>query len=85
MRQGGWVLLEQSHICLALKVAKMAKGEFPCTAIAETQQLIQNPSTEFREMKKRGVEFPWHKEVKAATERHPAMVYENHTAGFFPC
>jgi hypothetical protein len=33
----------------------------------------------------RGAEFPGHQMVKAAMERHPAMIYKNHTAGCLPC
>jgi len=35
-RQGGRVQLEQSDICLALNMAKMAKGWFSRAAIEET-------------------------------------------------
>jgi hypothetical protein len=83
-RQGGRVQLEQSNMRLALNMAKMAKGGFLRGAIEETQQLINNPRTEVREENKRGVEFPGHQKVKAAMERHPAMVYKNHTAGCPP-
>jgi len=84
-RQGGRVQLEQSDMCLALNMAKMAKGGFSRAAIEETQQLIKKPRAEVREEKKRGVEFPGHHKVKAAMERHPGMVYKNHTAGCLPC
>jgi hypothetical protein len=70
---------------LALNMAKMAKGGFSRAAVEETQQLIKKPRAEVREEKKRGVEFPGHKKVKATMERHPAMVYQNHTAGCLPC
>ena len=63
---------------LALNMAKMAKGGFSRAA-------IKKPRAEVREEKKRGVEFPGHQKVKAAMERHPAMVYKNHTAGCLPC
>jgi len=84
-RQGGWVQLEQSDMRLALNMAKMAKGGFSRAAIEETQQLIMKPCAEVREEKKRGVEFPGHRKVKAAIEKHPAMVYENQTDGCLPC
>jgi len=32
-----------------------------------------------------GVVFPGHKTVKAAIERHPAMVWEDHMDGCLPC
>jgi len=85
VRQGGRVQLEQSDMRLALNMAKMAKGGFSRAAIEETQQLIQKPRAEVREEKQRGVEFPGHQKVKAAMERHPAMVYKNHTADCLPC
>jgi len=84
-RQGGWVQLEQSDMRLALNMAKMAKEWFSCAAIEETQQVITKPRTEVWEEKKRGVVFPGHNKVKAAIERHPAMVYKHHTDGCLPC
>jgi len=84
-RQGGRVQLEQSDMRLALNMAKMAKGSFSRAAIEETQQLIKKPRAEVREEKKRGVEFPGHRKVTAAMERHPAMVSKNHKAGCLPC
>jgi len=78
-RQGGWVQLDQSDMGLALHMAKMAKGGFLRAAIEQTQFLLMKPSAEVREEKKRGVEFPGHKNVKAAMERHPAMLWENQT------
>jgi len=84
-RQGGRVQLEQSDMCLALNIAKMAKGGFSRAAIEETQQLIKIPRAEVREEEKLGVEFPGHQKVRAAMERLPAMVYKNHMAGCLPC
>jgi len=63
----------------------MGKGGFSCTAIEETQQLIKKARVEVREEKKRGVLFPWHNKVKAAIERHPAMVCENQMDSCLPC
>jgi hypothetical protein len=84
-RQGGRVQLEQSDMRLALNMPKMAKGGFSRAAIEETQQLIKKPRAEVREEKKQGVDFPGHNRVKAAIERHPAMVQENQTDGCLPC
>ena len=84
-RQGGRVQLEHSDMRIALNMAKMAKGGFSRTAVEETQQPIKNPHAEVREEKKQGVEFPRHNKVKAAIERHPAMVRENQTDGCLPC
>jgi len=84
-RQGDRVQLEQSHIPLTLSLAKIAKGEFSRAAIQETQQMIMKPRAKVREEKKRGAGFTVHKKVKAAMERHLAMVYRNHTAGCLPC
>ena len=58
-RQGGWVQLEQSNMCLALDIAK-SKGGFSCAAIEGIQYHINTPPTEVREEKKRGVEFDGH-------------------------
>ena len=84
-RQGGWVQLEQSDMCLVLNMAKVAKGGFSRSAVEETQFLIKEPRAEVCEEKKRGVEFPGHKHVKAAMERHPAILLENQTDGCVPC
>ena len=80
-RQGGRVQLEQSDMRLALNMAKMAKGGISRAAIEETQQLIKKPRAEVREEKKQGVEFPGHNKVKAAIQRHPAMLRQNQTSG----
>jgi len=84
-RQGGRVQLEQSDIRLALNLAKMAKGGFLRPAMEDTQHVIKIPRTDVREEMKRGVEFPGHRKVKDAIERHPAMVYENLTDGCLAC
>jgi len=84
-RQGGRVQLEQSDMRLALNMAKMAKEGFSQAAIDEMKYLNTKPRAEVREEKKRGVEFPGHKEVKAAIERHLAMLRHNQTPGCLPC
>jgi len=84
-RQGGRVQLEQSDMRLALNTAKMAKEGFLRAAIEETKYLIKKSRAEVREEKKRGVEFPGHKKVKAAIQRHPAMLRHNQTSGCLPC
>jgi len=84
-RQGGRVQLEQSDMRLALNMAKMAKEGFLRAAIEETKYLIEKPRAEVREEKKRGVEFPGHEKVKAAIQRHPAMLGQNQTSGCLPC
>jgi len=83
--KGVWVQLEQSDMRLALNMAKMAKGGFWRAAIEETLQLIKKPRAEVREEKKWGVEFHGNDKVKAAIERHLAMVRENQTDGCLPC
>jgi hypothetical protein len=70
---------------LALNAAKMAKEGISRAAIEETQFLIKKPRAEVQEEKKRDVEFPGHKKVKAAIGRHPDMLRRNHTAGCLPC
>jgi len=84
-RQGGWVQLEQSDMCLAINMAQMAKGRFSRTTIEEMQYLIKKPRATVREETKRGVEFPGHNKVMAAIGRHPAMVLENQMDGRLPC
>jgi len=84
-RQGGQVQLEQLDMRLALNMAKMAKGGFSRAATEEMQYLIKKSRAEVREERKRGVEFPGHKKVMAAMERHPAIIHQNHTDGCLPC
>jgi len=84
-RQGGRVQLEQSDMCLALNMAKMAKEGFLRAAIEEVKYLIKKPRAEVQEEKKRGVEFPGHTKVKAAIHRHPAMLRQNQKCGCLPC
>jgi len=84
-RQGGRVQLEQSDKRLELNMAKMAKEGFSRAAIEQTKYLSKKPCTEVREEKMRGVEFPQHKKVKAAIQRHPAMLCCNQTPGCLPC
>ena len=83
--QGGSVQLEQSDMCLALNMAKVAKRGFSCATMEEMQQQIKKPRAEVREENKRGVVFPRHNKVKAAIERLPAMVHENQMDGCLPC
>jgi len=84
-RQGGRVQLEQSDMRQALNMAKMAKGGFSRAAIEETQFLIEKPRVEVWEEMKRGVGFPGDKNVQAAMEWHPSMIWENQTDGCLPC
>jgi len=83
--QGGRAHQEQTNMCLAWRMANMAKGGFSYATIKETHQLIKNPCTEVQEEKKCGFEFPGQKEVNAVIERHLAMVYKNHMDRCFPC
>src|SRR5882757_7606385 len=84
-RQGARVQLIQSDMRLALNMAKMAKKGFSRSAVKETKYLVKKPRAEVREEKTRGVEFPGHKTVKAAIQRHPAMLRHNQTPGCLPC
>jgi len=79
------VPLEQSDMCLALNIAKMAKGGLLCASIGEWQYLIHEPHGAGQEEKKRGVEFPGHNNMKVAIARHPAMVHQNYTSRCFAC
>jgi hypothetical protein len=84
-RQAGRVQLEQSDMRLVLNRAKMAKEGFSRAAIEEKKYFILKTRAEVREEKKRGVEFSGHKQVKAAIQRHPAMLRHNQTSGCLPC
>ena len=63
----------------------MAKEGFSHAAIEGLKYVIKKPRTEVREEKMRGDEFPGHKQVKAAIQRHPAMLRQIQTLGFLPC
>jgi len=84
-RQGGRVQLEQSDMRLLFNMGKMAKQGFWRASIEETKYLIKKPRAEVREELKHGVEFPWHKKVTAAIQRHPAMLCQNPTSGCLLC
>jgi len=84
-RQRGRVQLEQSDILLALDIAKMAKGGFSHAITEETDFRIKIPRGEVRAEKKRGVQFPRHKQVKPAIERQQGMLHQTHTARCHPC
>jgi len=81
---GCWVQLEQSDMRLALNMAKMANEGFSRAAIGERKYLIKTPRAEVREETQRGVEFPGHKKVKAAIQRHTAMLCQNQMSGCLP-
>jgi hypothetical protein len=66
-------------------MAKMAKEGFSRAAIEETKYDIKKPRAEVREEKKGGVDFTVHNRVKAAIQRHPAMLRQNQTFGYLPC
>jgi len=84
-RQGGWGQLQQSHMCLDLNMAKMAKGGFSRAPIKEAQPLLKKSCAEVREEKMRCVELCGHTKVKAEMERHTAIIRKNHTDGCLPC
>jgi hypothetical protein len=84
-RQGGRVQLELSDMHQALNMAKIAKEGYSHATIEETKYLIQKPSTEVHEGMNLGVEFPADEKVKAASERHPAMLRQKPTSGCPPC
>jgi hypothetical protein len=65
-------------------MAIMAKGEFSCAPIEEPQQLIKKPRPKVPEENKWGVDIPGHSNVRAAIERHPAIVRQNPTYGYLP-
>jgi len=84
-RQGGRVQLEQSNMRLASNMAKMAKEGFSRATIEEMEHLIKKPCGEFRAEKKWDVELPGQSKVRAAIQRHPAMLRQNQTSGCLPC
>jgi len=84
-RHGSRVQLEQCDMCLGLNMGHMAKGGFLRAAIGQRRIPNKKPRAKVRDEKKWGVEFPGHRKVNAAMERHPVMVCENQTDGFLPC
>ena len=83
--QEGRAQLEQSDMRPALNIAKRAAWGFSCTTDDETQYLINTPHSGVWEDTKQGVALPGYSKVKAALERHPAMVLENQMDGCLPC
>jgi hypothetical protein len=71
-------------MCPALNMAIMAQRWFSRSGIEEKQQLLKKPHAEVWEEKKWGVQFQGHNRVKAAMERHLAMVRENQMEGCLP-
>jgi len=64
---------------------KWPKKAFRAPQWRKQKSLIKKPRAEVREEKTRGVEFPGHKKVKAAIQRHPEMLRHNQTPGCLPC
>ena len=84
-RQSGCVQLEQADMHIALNMVNMAKNGISRAGIEEMKNLIKKPWAEIREEKRRGVELPGHKSVKAVIEKHPSMIYDNHLPGCLLC
>jgi len=68
----------------AVMMAEMPIQWFSSAAIQDSQSLMKKSHTKVQEQKKRGVEFPGHREVKAAIERPLAIVCENEMDGCLP-
>jgi hypothetical protein len=83
--QGGRVQLEQSDMGLALNMTTMAKEGFLRATIEETKYLITNQPAGFRDEKQWVIECSGHKMVKAAIQRHLAMLCQNQMAGCLAC
>lgn len=73
----GQLQLEQSNMCFALNMAKMAKESFLHATIEVTEYLIEILQVDVCEVMKPGVERSWHTLAKAVMGRHPAMVCGN--------
>jgi len=84
-RQGGQVQLEQSDMSLALNMAKMSKESYLPASLEQTKYLIKKQRAKVQQEKKQGIEFPGHNKVKAAIQRHTAMLRYNQTSSCLPC
>jgi hypothetical protein len=84
-RQGGRIQLEQSDMRLSLNMGKMATEGISRAVIEEMKYLIKKPRAEIREEKNRGAELAGHTKVKAAIQRHPAMLRHNQISGCLRC
>jgi hypothetical protein len=80
-RQEVWVQLELSDMCLVWNTADMAKEGCLQAAVEKTQYVIIYPCPVVWEEQKWCVEQPGNKQVKAAIQRHMAMLAQNH----MPC
>jgi hypothetical protein len=65
-------------------MAKIATGGFSHTSIDVTQCLVNKQHTKFREVQKWGIAFAGDTMLKAAIERHPAMLRHKKMNRFFP-
>jgi hypothetical protein len=83
-RQGGRVQREQSNMRLASNIAHMAKDNISHTAIEETKYLMKKPHTEVGKGTKWSADFPGNKTLRAAIQRHLAMLRQNQTSGCLP-
>jgi len=63
-----------SPTCTCIEYGQNGQRRLFAHAMQETKYLIKKPRAEVQEEKKRSVEFPGHKKVKAAIQRHPAML-----------
>jgi hypothetical protein len=84
-RQKGRVQLEQSDMCLAMNMAKMAKEGLSLATIEEMKYMIKTPRIDAQEQKKGEVVFRGHTTVKDAIERHLAILCHNQVSSCHPC
>jgi len=84
-KQGGRLQLEQSNLCLASNMAKMAKGWISHDAMVKMQYRIRKHRAGVQDKKMWGVGFHAHTRVKATIEWHLAMVLESNIVSCLPC
>jgi hypothetical protein len=78
-RQGDGVLLEKSFIRHSMYMANMTTVESSCTAIEQTQHLLNKLHSELQEESKHGLGLPVIRKLNLVTARHPPMFLEYHT------
>jgi hypothetical protein len=73
--------MEQSDICLALDMTKIANGGISHATTEETQFLIKKPYTTVQEEKMSGIESHGHETTQGAIHRRQAMLRQHETNG----
>jgi hypothetical protein len=84
-RPVGSAQLEEPNMCRPLNIAKIPNGIFSRYTTEQTQYQLNKLLAEVGEANTRGVGFLGHNQVKAALERHPAMICQKQSDNCLQC